>query len=238
MKRAICASLEFFRTKNFLTLETYWSVTLLAGQRIYAPGSGPNQITPITLTSIEGMTLDLDRAGNPNSRWELDFVPNEKMDIFMRGFAYVSQPDFWTWFGQQLYLYPTPDLTGDIVRGRGVIDAGVPLKVFSGSWFFFKPPIGAATDLQAMTDDYPNPSLSGGGAVPESHFWIGDGGYETLKAHVLYSLLQGVWQGRDGAIAAWKALFDERLQALVERHGRAKAARQVEPWRGDWGWFG
>jgi hypothetical protein len=242
VKRAIVAALEFFRTKNFLTLETYWSVTLLAGQRIYSTtvippgGTSANLIVPINLTSIEGQTIDLDRAGNANSRWELTYVPNEKMDIFLRGFAYVSQPDFWTWYGQQLYLYPTPDLTGDIVRGRGVIDAGVPGKSWTGAaWAFTKPVIGLTTDGAAMTDDYPNPA--NGGGTGEYHFWLGDGGYETLKSYTLYSLFQGVWQARDGAIAAQKALFDEKLQALVERHGRAKAARQVEPYRGEWGWI-
>jgi hypothetical protein len=238
VKRAIIEALELFRARNFLTLEVYWSVTLLNGQKNYAaqpqnPLAYPYAITPVNLIAVEGQTIDLDRGGNSLTRWELEHIPIEEFDIFNRYYNYVSQPDYWAWFDQQLWLYPIPDQTGDIVRGRGVIDAGVPGAAWSGSaWSYTKPAIGLTTDGAAMTDDYPNPA--NGGGTGEQHFWIGDGGYQTLKEYVLYTLFQGVWQGRDGVIAAHKALFDEKMQALVERHSRAQAARQVQPYRGEW----
>jgi hypothetical protein len=237
VKRAIVEALELFRAENFLTLEVYWSVTLLSGQRNYSaqpnnPLAYPYAITPVNLTSIEGQTIDLDRGGNPNTRWELLEAPAEEFDVYNRYYNYISQPDYWMWFNQQLWLYPVPDLTGDIVRGRGVIDAGVPGMAWSGSaWSYTKPQIGLTTDGAAMTDDYPNPA--NGGGAGEYHFWIGDGGYQTLKWYVLYTLYQGVWQGRDGAISGALANYTEKMQALVKRHSRARQARQIQPWRGE-----
>jgi hypothetical protein len=235
VQRAIIEALELFRSRNFLTLEVYWSVTLLTPVPNYsttvipAGGTAANLITPINITSIEGQSIDLDRGGNPYTRWPLTFVPNEEFDIYRRYYNYISQPDYWTWFNQQIWLYPAPDCTGDIVRGRGVIDAGVPGKSWSGSaWSYTKPAIGGATDGAPMTNDYPNP------ANGETHFWLGGDGYETLRAYVLYTLFAGVWQARAVATAAQNALYQEKLQALIERHGRAKAARQVQPYRGEY----
>lgn len=269
VQRAICRALAFFRDQRLITLEGRWSVTLVANQNAYQ-NVGLVSGIPITLTGAfealatssittsedgtvagnpfsppnfmypVGQTIDLDRGGLPTNRWELVWVPPEEIDVYRRYYDYVSQPDYWTWFDNTLELYPTPDQSGDIVRGRGVFDHGVPGSYFDGTnWNFTIPAVGGTRDGNAMSNDWPHVVASNGGGIVHQdipHFWVGGPGYPCLRAYCLWQLLTGVWQSRPEVAAGWRQQYEEHLKSLQRRHNVANGARQILPWRGE-GWY-
>lgn len=110
-QRAICDSIALHRREKLYFGEARGQVTLVAGQERYGIGTDINHL-PQDFVSIRGQTIDLDRNGDPNQRWQIRWKPAEEMDDVRRLQAYTSWPEFFGFFGDSLDLWPKPDAGG------------------------------------------------------------------------------------------------------------------------------
>jgi len=111
VKRAICDSIALHRRERLYFGEARGQVTLVAGQERYGIGTDLYHL-PQDFVLLRGQTIDLDRNGDPNQRWQIRWKPAEEMDDLRRLQAYTSWPEFFTFYGDQLELWPKPDAGG------------------------------------------------------------------------------------------------------------------------------
>jgi hypothetical protein len=111
VQRAICDSIALHRREHLYFGEARGQVTLVAGQERYGIGSDINHL-PQDFVSLRGQTIDLDRNGDPNQRWKVRWKPAEEIDELRRVQAYTSWPDFFSFYGDNLEIWPKPDAGG------------------------------------------------------------------------------------------------------------------------------
>lgn len=111
VQRAICDSIALHRREHLYFGEARGQVTLVAGQERYGIGSDIYHL-PQDFVSLRGQTIDLDRNGDPNQRWKIRWKPAEEIDELRRVQAYTSWPDFFSFYGDSLEIWPKPDAGG------------------------------------------------------------------------------------------------------------------------------
>lgn len=129
VQRAICDSIALHRREKLYFGEARGQVTLVAGQERYSVGTDIFHL-PQDFVSIRGQTIDLDRNGDPNQRWQIRWKPAEEIDDMRRLQAYTSWPEFFGFYGDSLDLWPKPDAGGTPSSPAFVY--GSPLISFAG----------------------------------------------------------------------------------------------------------
>jgi hypothetical protein len=140
--RAICDSIALHRREHLYFGEARGQVTLIAGQERYGIGSDIYHL-PQDFVSVRGQTIDLDRNGDPNQRWQLRWKPAEEMDDVRRLQAHTSWPEFFTFYGDNLELWPKPDAGGTPATG--------PAFVYASNLISFAAPVAGSPGVSVLS---------------------------------------------------------------------------------------
>ena len=112
---AITTAIDAYETEFGAKMQSRsLTVTTVAGQEFYTTGLS-------TLLRIDYVTLLVG-----NSIFELDFMHPATMEAASTNGTYTGQPGHWTWFAEQLRLYPVPADSGQTVRIGGLVQVAAP----------------------------------------------------------------------------------------------------------------
>lgn len=215
IKRHIIDAIAAQRHLRLWFTEASFSVTTVAGQAAYGHGVSANHL-PVDCLSIHGDRLDIDIAGLSTQREHLAWVPIEKMRDMRRRDGYTATPDVYTYYGQKLELYPTPDTSTHIIRGLCVLDVGTLKRRYTGAaWAFY-----LNDGVTPITSTYTSP-------------WFDyERGYYIVRHYALYLLYSGVWQGASGQADRAIQKYGEYLANARELSVAKTSPRSIEAWSG------
>ncbi len=105
IKRAIVSAVDFYSSQRFHWNERRWTLTTIAGQKFYGPTTPSPGTLPSDIMEIDSITL------TANSRiYQLDAMSYTDMDAIDAGTTPLAgYPRLWSWYADQLRLYPTPN---------------------------------------------------------------------------------------------------------------------------------
>lgn len=222
VKQALVDALSHHRHDRFYFSQTPFNFTLSASTAAYGEATAG---FPKELVEVIGDHLFLDRGGLATDRHPLDRVSQEELALRQAADGgSTSQPEVWAFFNREIHLYPTPDSSTDIVRGRGFVDQWVPIVRYEAAvWKYYKPLTTSFIGGNELTDAYP----TGGDLNP----WLTeDAAAAMLRHYAEYLLWSQAWQANDGqdtkalnAYTVARHSVEARTQALL-------SVLQIEPY--------
>lgn len=215
VQRAMVDAIAHESSEHYFFNEQRFSFATVDGQQTYGTADG----VPVGIVSFISQWLFLDVGQDADDRHPIRKETMQWIDTARAGASAGDQPEAWAYFDEKIELWPDPGSTTHDVRGRVVVQPGVPSYVYSGgSWSFKKP------DGTAMTDDYPD---SGSG---EANAWLTDDqAYRVIRSYAEYLLYSGTWhatKNQDQKALQRYLEFKEKLEDRMATH----RPHRIEPY--------
>lgn len=177
---------------------------------------------PKGLVSIQGELLFLDLAGVATQRYPLYRRTQEFIESCRAGVGYVAQPEQFAYYAKRLELYPTPDTSTHIIRGRAVVDQWSPIVRYESSvWKFYKPLTTSFVVGNEMVDAYP----TGGDTNP----WLTDAD-DMIALYAQYLFWSQMAQATDGQDQRAQMAYVAALASHQEKTSALLGPFQIEPY--------
>lgn len=105
IRAAILSAVAFFSSQRFAGNEKRWSITTIAGEKFYGVDTASPGTLPSDILEIDSITV------TANSRiYQLDRMSYTDMDAIDAGTTPLAgYPRLWSWYANQIRLYPTPN---------------------------------------------------------------------------------------------------------------------------------
>lgn len=221
VKNALIEAMDELRHEHFWFNEVAFNFTLTAGTSQYGVATSG---FPTGLLKILGEYLFLDLAGSADSRYPIERRDHEYIEAMRAAGPFQAQPELWSFFNQEIHLYPTPSSSTDVLRGRAVVDQWVPISRYeSGAWKFYKPSTTSFVVGNELTDAYP--------ASPDVNPWISNTEVAAMIRHYAENRLWSTyWQATDDQADRSLLAFTQARAAVESRTTQLLAPLQIAPY--------
>lgn len=219
LKRAVVLAIRQHADEHFWFNEVSFSFATVANQSAYTEGTLG---FPNGLVSILGQNLFIDLAGSSSSRYAMHRRAQEYLENCRASATYVAPPEIFALFNKSLELYPTPDTSTHIIRGRAVVDQWTPIVRYeAGAWKFYKPLTTSFIAGNLIADDYP----TGGDTNP----WLTDAD-DVISLYAQYLYWSQMAQANDGQDQKALAAYVAALASLQEKTSNLGMPFELEPY--------
>lgn len=216
IKRAIIDTIALHRREKLFWNQARLAYTLIAGQATYGPA--PAHSLPADIVALTGERGYLDTLGSADQRTPVLWVSREKMDALRAGSSLTpGATSYFSWWDEQLEIYPPAANSTDILRVTYVQDAGTP--VYSATtadppvYSFFQP-----DGTTALTDAYTSP-------------WFAQKkGFNLTCWHAEWQLWTSDWRGLAGQGDTAAQKYAEALDGAQIITDSQSSARRIQPW--------